>query len=184
VLYFRGDEVIRREEDTAGRGRMDLVELFAQGRLIQRVRDSKGTGRWDTLYFYEDNQLTREERDTNGDGFFDLRIFYDKGVTVAQEADTNGDRRADVWVRFDNGEQAEQLEDQKYQGKVTARYVFKAGQVVHQEQLENADPPRLSEPFGNVEQALQSAVVYGKSEKVQTRASNVAPGVESGSEIK
>ena len=73
---------------------------------------------------------------------------------MAQEADTNGDRRADVWVRFENGERAEQFEDQKYQGKVTARYVLKNGAVAQQEQLDNAEPPRLSEPFGAVERAL------------------------------
>jgi hypothetical protein len=59
-------------------------------------------------------------------------------------------------VRFQQGERAEQLEDQSYQGKVTARYVFKGGEVVQQEQLDQLEPPRRSDPFANVEQALQN----------------------------
>jgi hypothetical protein len=98
----------------------------------------------------------REERDTDSDGFFDLRIIYDKGQIVAQEADTNGDRLVDVWVRFQNGAQVEQLEDQKYQGKVTARYIFKDGQVVGQEQVADGEPPRPSAPFSTVEEELRS----------------------------
>ena len=139
--------MIRREEDSSGRGRIDLIENFSQGRLEKRLRDTKGTGKWDTLYYFKDNELVREERDTDGDGFFDLRIFYEKGRIVRQEADTNADRRVDVWVNFQNGERVEQLEDQSYQGKITGRYLFKDGQVVGQEQVANAEPPSVASPF-------------------------------------
>jgi hypothetical protein len=126
----------------------------------------------------------REDRDTNSDGFFDLRIFYDKGVIVAQEADTNGDRQADVWVRFQGGERVEQLEDQKFQGKVTARYVFKGEEIVQQEQLDNAEPPRAFEPFASVAQALQNALGEGESGGSQSRATSAFTGVESSAEMK
>jgi hypothetical protein len=152
--------------------------------LTRRLRDSKGAGQWDTLYYYQDNQLTREERDTNGDGVFDLRILYEKDQIIAQEGDTNGDRRVDVWVRFRDGERAEQLEDQKYDGKVTARYVFNGGEVVGQEQLENAEPPRRSELFTEVEQEFKKAAGSGSAGAPQTRATRVGYGVESGVEIK
>jgi hypothetical protein len=136
------------------------------------------------LYFYQDNLLTREERDTNGDGVFDLRILYENDQIIAQEGDTNGDRRVDVWVRFRDGKRAEQLEDQKYEGKVTARYVFNGGELVSQEQLENAEPPRRSEPFTEVELELKKAVSSDSAEASQTRATRVGYGLESGSEIK
>jgi leucyl-tRNA synthetase len=59
-------------------------------------------------------------------------------------------------VRFQNGVQVEQLEDQKFQGKVTARYSFKDGQVVDQEQVTDGEPPRSSAPFGRVEEELRN----------------------------
>jgi hypothetical protein len=126
----------------------------------------------------------REERDTNGDGIFDLRILSENGQIVAQEADTNGDRRVDVWVSFHNGEQVEQLEDQNYLGKITARYVFKGGQVVSQEQLANADPPRASTPFAQVEEELQSIIRYDPSVTNDKRTVTAVSGMESGAKIK
>ena len=36
VLYFRGDEVCVAKKSLAARGRMDMIELFAQGRLTHR----------------------------------------------------------------------------------------------------------------------------------------------------
>ena len=60
--------------------------------------------------------------------FLICALFYEKGQIVRQEADTNNDRRVDVWVKFENNERVEQLEDQNFRGKISARYVFKAGQ--------------------------------------------------------
>jgi hypothetical protein len=183
VIFFRNDQIVRRDEDTARRGRMDLIELFSEGRLTLRLRDNKGTG-WDTLYYYQDNQLVREEQDTNGDGVFDLRILYAKDHVVAQEGDTNGDRRVDVWVRFHEGERVEQLEDQKYEGRVTARYVFKGGEMVSREQVDNIPAPRSSEPFVEVETTLKNAAITGSSNPPDRRATRIGAGLESASEIK
>jgi hypothetical protein len=98
------------------------------------------------MYYFQGNELAREERDTDSDGFFDLRIFYENGVIARQEADTNGDRKADVWVNFQNGERVEQLEDQKFSGKISARYLFKGDQLISQEAAD-ADPPSRSAAF-------------------------------------
>jgi hypothetical protein len=86
-------------------------------------------------------------------------------------------------VNFHNGERIEQLEDQNYQGKVTARYVFKDGEVVRQEQVESAEPPRPSEPFADVEREFQN-VVGSRPADPETRALSIRSGLESGTEIK
>ena len=155
VVYFHGDEVIRREEDTAHRGRMDMIEFFSVGRVTKRLRDTKGTGKWDTVYYFEDNQLVREERDTKSTGTLILEPFTIKDRLLRK-------RRIPTvivaWMSgyFQNGERIEQLEDHNYQGKITARYIFKGGQIVGQETLEqNLDPPRVSKPFRTIEEEAQ-----------------------------
>ena len=49
----------------------------------------------------------------------------------------------------------EQLEDQDYRGTVTARYLFKAGQVIDQQQVASSEPPRESVQFGAVEEEFR-----------------------------
>ena len=87
-------------------------------------------------------------------------------------------------MNFQNGERIEQLEDQKYEGRVTARYVFKDGQVVNQEQLENVEPPRASSTFASVEEELRSIARDGASVVVGKPAETTFSGLESGAEIK
>jgi hypothetical protein len=103
---------------------------------------------------------------------------------VRQEADTNGDRRVDVWVNFQNGERTEQLEDQTYRGKISARYVFKNGQVVAQEQVADADPPSVASPFVAVEEELRSVAGYEASRPANTGVTTAKAGVESKSDPK
>jgi hypothetical protein len=126
----------------------------------------------------------REERDTNDDGFFDLRIFYEKGQIARQEADTNHDRRVDVWQKFENSEPVEQLEDQKFLGKINARYLFKGGELVGQEQVQDGDPPSVAAAFVSVEEELRSMASYGLSTATDIRAVANKAGMESASEIK
>jgi hypothetical protein len=77
----------------------------------------------------------------------------------------------------------EQLEDQKYQGKITARYVFKGDQVISQEQLENAEPPRVSAPFTRVEDERRN-ITEGAAMVGAQPATAAILGLESGPEIK
>jgi hypothetical protein len=134
--------------------------------------------------FFRGDQLAREERDTNGDGIFDLRIIYENGQIVSQEANTNADRLVDVWVNFRNGERVEQLEDQSYQGKITARYAFQGGQVIQQEQVSSGDPPRASAPFAAVEEELQTMAGYSGASSGSDRVSLGLTVVESSAQIK
>src|SRR5262249_21748333 len=99
-------------------------------------------------------------RDTDGDCFFDLRLYYERGQVVRQEADTNNDRRVDVWGRFENNEPVEQLEDQNFRGKISARYLFKGGQVVGQEQVADMEPPSVTFPFVAVEEEFRNRESY------------------------
>jgi len=88
-----------------------------------------------------------------------LRILYEHGQIRAPEADTNGDRHVDVGVTFVNGERVEQLEDQKGQGKISARYVVKGGQVGAQEAGADGEPPRAAPGFGAVEEEYQAMAI-------------------------
>ena len=136
------------------------------------------------MQYFKDNELVREERDSDGDGFFDLRLFYEKGQIVRQEADTNNDRRVDVWVKFENNERVEQLEDQNFRGKISARYVFKAGQIVGQEQVADAEPPSVAFPFVAVEEEFRNMASYESSKPADARAIAAKVGMEPRSETK
>jgi hypothetical protein len=161
-----------------------MIEGFSQGKIVKRIRDTKGTGKWDTVYYFNDNELVREERDTDGNGIFDLRIIYEKGQIVRQEGDTNGDRMVDVWVNFQNGEQIEQLEDQAFRGKITARYVFKSGQVTGQEQVADGEPPTAAPPFGTIDEELRNMTSFMPSSAGDPRVLAGQPGLPLGVEIK
>ncbi len=102
---------------------------------------------------------------------------------VRQEADTNSDRRVDVWINFQNGEKIEQLEDQGLTGKITARYTFKSGQVVAQEQLANVEPPPGTRPFAAVEDEVikMAGVVNPRPEQHNTAAAQ--PQLSSGAQV-
>jgi len=85
----------------------------------------------------------------------------------------------DVWVNFQNGEQVEQLEDQDFRGKITARYVFKGGQVVGQEQVADGAPPSAAATFGAVEDEVRSMATYGTVPSgTVTARTGMAPGGE------
>jgi hypothetical protein len=112
-----------------------------------------------------------------------LRVFYEKGQIVRQEADTNRDRRVDVWASFQNGQRVEQLEDQSYRGKISARYRFEGGQVVAQEQVADAEPPSIALPFASVEEELKNMASYGLS-PFATNKTVAKREMESRSEIK
>ena len=43
-LPFRSGEVLLREEDSRGQGRIDPIETFSHGQLVKRLIDSKGVG--------------------------------------------------------------------------------------------------------------------------------------------
>jgi hypothetical protein len=88
----------------------------------------------------------------------------------------------DVWVNFQNGERVEQLEDQSFSGKVSARYRFKDGQIVDQEQLKNAEPPRLSPAFVVVEEILRTIDPASTSAAAGTPPAASLSGLESGAE--
>src|SRR5262249_54131814 len=175
---FQGEGVGGREEDTAGRGRTDMIETFFQGRLNRRWRDTKGTGKWDSVQYFKDNELVREERDSDGDGFFDLRLFYENGQVVRQEADTNNDRRGDVWGRVENNERVEKIEDQKFRGKSSAPHLFKGGQVVGQEKVADGEPQSVTFPFVAVEEEFRNMASYEPSKPADTRAVAAKAGTE------
>jgi len=61
-LPFRSGEVLLREEDSRGQGRIDPIETFSHGQLVKRSIDSKGSGQLDALYLFKDGRLIRDER--------------------------------------------------------------------------------------------------------------------------
>jgi hypothetical protein len=130
------------------------------------------------VQYFKDNELVREERDSDGDGFFDLRLFYENGQISRQEADTNSDRRVDVWIRFENNERVEQLEDQNFRGKISARYLFKGGQVVGQEQISDGEPPSVALPFAAVEEEFKNMASYEPSTPAVAGAVAAKVGME------
>ena len=73
-------------------------------------------------------------------------------------------------MNFRNGEKTEQLEDQHYRGKISARYLFKGDQVIGQEQVADADPPSIAAPFTAVEEELKSIASYGSTTSAEDQA--------------
>ncbi|HXF76880.1 MAG TPA: hypothetical protein VNN13_12355, partial [Methylomirabilota bacterium] len=76
------------------------------------------------------------------------------------------------------------LEDQNYQGVVTARYWFKGDQVVGQEQLANVAPPRVSEPFTGIDERLKNIRGHELSVLAEKRIVSAVSGMESGHKMK
>ena len=74
----------------------------------------------------------------------------------------------DVWATFQNGELVEQLEDQKFTGRISARYLFKSGQVTGQEQVADADPPSRAAAFTAIDDELRSMRVAATPEAART----------------
>jgi hypothetical protein len=90
----------------------------------------------------------------------------------------------DVWVHFQNGERTEQLEDQNFRGKITARYVFKSGQVTGQEQVADGEPPTGAPPFGSVDEELRNMTSITPSSAGDPRVLAGQSGLPLGREIK
>ena len=59
-MPFRSGEVVLREEDSRGQGRIDPIETFSHGQLVKRLIDSKGSGKLDALYLFKDGRLIRD----------------------------------------------------------------------------------------------------------------------------
>ena len=96
----------------------------------------------------------------------------------------NSDRRVDVWVRFENNQRVEQLEDQNFRGKISARYLFQGDQVTGQEQIPDAEPPSVAFPFVAVEEELRNMASYEPSKPVKAGAMAATAGMESKSDTK
>jgi len=90
----------------------------------------------------------------------------------------------DVWVNFQNGERVEQLEDQEFRGKITARYIFKSGQVTGQEPVAHGEPPIAAAPFGLVDEELRNLASFTPSTADASRVLTGQAGLSSGGEIK
>jgi hypothetical protein len=82
------------------------------------------------------------------------------------------------------GERVEQLEDQNYRGKISARYLFKAGQVVGQEQVADGEPPSVVSPFVSVEEQFKSMASNVLFASGDNRALAGKKGIGSATEIK
>ena len=127
---------------------MDMIEIFSQGRVDKtaaRYQRNRQVGH--RLLF--SGQSTRSRR-TRHQRRWHLRFaeFSTKRARSSPRRPTPTAIAGRCLGKFsETARQVEQLEDQKYQGKITARYVFKGDQVINQEQVANGEPPRASAPF-------------------------------------
>ena len=125
----------KRDEDTAGRGHMDMIELFSQGQLVKRLRETK-RGKWDILYYFKEQRGdSRRARQTNGT----VSSMSEFSMTRAELS-----RRKPI--RMVTGESTLDQFSGRRIGRTAGRsdlsrknhcrvYLFKAGQVIDQQQV-------------------------------------------------
>jgi hypothetical protein len=75
-------------------------------------------------------------------------------------------------VAYKDGQKIIQEEDLNFSGKITARYFFKDGQVIRQEQVAEEEPKWSSQPFSPVQDEV-SRMIAETSVKEQERKTAV-----------
>ena len=85
-----------RSRHEQGRGRAELVRIFANGKRVREEEDPNGDGKPEVITDFDGDTPIRREADTNGDGKPDTTIDFKNGVKVRQEEDRNGDGKVDA----------------------------------------------------------------------------------------
>jgi hypothetical protein len=101
-VYFDEQGAIKRDElDLDYDGLIDIISLYAAGKVVKQELDTNSDHRVDRVRVLVDNVPTRVEGDTNADGKVDYWEFYEGGRLVRVGMDVDKDGRADVWNRDD-----------------------------------------------------------------------------------
>jgi hypothetical protein len=88
--------VLRKEEDRSGDGKRDLVAWFEGGKLRRVEQETGGRGCVDLKQWLDaKEQVSREDRDTNGDCKIDQWSYYENTRLVRLGQDSNGDGSPD-----------------------------------------------------------------------------------------
>ena len=89
--------LVRAEFDTDADGRVDVLNLYENGKLASQRTDTDRDGRLETTVWVDGNgEPVRGEIDATGDGTPDVAEWYADGYVVERRTDTNGDGRFDV----------------------------------------------------------------------------------------
>jgi hypothetical protein len=125
--------VAKLEQDTAGKGCIDLVQRYdAAGAVVQENKDSNGDCKIDTWTYLKDGAIVRQGQDTKGVGRPDvLTVFGADGRPVAQELVSDPKRRRpDKKLSLDaSGQVTAQCVDTDGNGTLDARAVVSGGAV-------------------------------------------------------
>ena len=134
TLTYEGSRLVRRERDTNGDGRPDVVVHHgSDGRPTRREESSRMDGRFDTVTHYRDGRLARRESDTDGDGRPDLLAEYDDQERPARTESLLAPDRKMVQVYADgrlSREEWRRLPDDR----VETRLTYADGRVMEKEE--------------------------------------------------
>jgi len=99
-VYFDETGAIKRDElDLDYDGKIDIISMYAEGKVVKQELDTNSNGTVDRVRFLEDNLPVRVEGDTDSNGQIDYWEYYDAGKLIRVGMDTDGDGRADTWNR-------------------------------------------------------------------------------------
>jgi hypothetical protein len=100
------EQLIRKDIDLNGNGRVDVWRFYADGeRLVREAFDLDFDGIVDVWNYYDDRgRLVRKEADLSLDGRIDLWKYYENGRLVRKERDTSGNGRPDYFEFWVDGE--------------------------------------------------------------------------------
>jgi hypothetical protein len=118
-VFFDEQGAIKRDElDLDYDGLIDIISLYASGKVVKQELDTNSDRRVDRVRVLADNLPTRVEGDTNADGKVDYWEFYDGGRLIRVGMDVDKDGRADVWNRDDAEPKPEEAEAEPKVGDV------------------------------------------------------------------
>jgi hypothetical protein len=134
VPVYAGTRLVRRERDTNGDGKPDvIVHLGEDGRPVRREESSQLDGRFDTVTHYRDGRIARRESDTDGDGQPDLRAEYDEQERPARTEALVAPGRKLV-QEYADGRLAREEWRRLPEDRVETRLTYADGRVVEKEE--------------------------------------------------
>jgi hypothetical protein len=120
-VFFDEEGQLKRDEvDLDHDSKIDIITIYAKGRVIKQELDTNGDSMIDRVRFMDNDVPTRLEADTDGDGRVDYWEYYEGGKLIRVGMDTDGDGRADEWNRDEETEEAALAEGEEEEGGETA----------------------------------------------------------------
>jgi hypothetical protein len=120
-VYFDETGAIKRDElDLDYDGSIDIISMYAEGKVVKQEMDTNSNGVVDRVRFLEDGVPARVEGDTDADGRVDYWEYYEAGKLIRVGMDTDNDGRADTWNRDEAVPADEAAEDEAAKGKAAA----------------------------------------------------------------